>query len=189
MPYDFAIDYHDHSKLYCTEVPATAYAAMGITLWMSLSHISAPHTRAWLAALGVTHFETQEPSDLEYDPQLRVVAEWRDPNTLYLDHIDNVTIEAMLADTGNGNPLPTPWYQLPGVRLVKGYSVLLNLMGRTGPVPEGLSATLASRILLFDRRQRDIRLRVLADGDAFRRERGYRAPEWELLAFARRAAR
>ena len=49
---------------------------------MDISRISAPGTRQWLAALGVKRFDTQEPSDLEYDPQLRVVAEWRDPQTL-----------------------------------------------------------------------------------------------------------
>jgi hypothetical protein len=56
-----------------------------MALWMGISHISSPGLRKWLSAFGVTHFETQEPSDLEYDPQLVVVAEWRDPETLRKD--------------------------------------------------------------------------------------------------------
>ncbi len=188
VPYDFAIDHHDASKMYCSEVPATAYAAVGVSLWMSMSRMSEPRTRAWLAALGVTRFETQEPSDLEYDPQLRVVAEWRDPNTLYLDHVDNVTIEAMLSSPGDGEPLTTAWYLLPGVRAIKGYSMLLNAIGKVGPVPEGLSATLATRVLAFNRRHRAIREQVLLEGEVFMRTHGYRPPEWELLAFAKRAS-
>ena len=37
---------------------------------MGISRISSPGVARWLAAFGVRRFETQEPSDLEYDPQL-----------------------------------------------------------------------------------------------------------------------
>jgi len=184
VPYDFATDHDDDSKLYCSEVPAHAYAQFGVHLWMSLSRISSPSTRVWLAALGVSRFEAQEPSDLEYDPQLRIVAEWRDPNTLYRDHVDNVAIEAMLQT----EPVRTAWYLLPGVRILKGLSAVLNSVGRVGPVPEGMSATIASRVLTFSWHHRDIREHVLADAEAFERRYGYRPPEWELLAFAQSAA-
>src|SRR4030042_868159 len=48
---------------------------------MSLSRISSPGLASWLSGFGVTHFETQEPSDLEYDPQLALGAEGPDPTT------------------------------------------------------------------------------------------------------------
>ncbi|MCK7517747.1 MAG: hypothetical protein MZV64_08560 [Ignavibacteriales bacterium] len=57
-------------------------ADLGINLWMGKSTISSKGTAKLLAGFGVKYFETQEPSDLEYDPQLSVVAEWRDLETL-----------------------------------------------------------------------------------------------------------
>ena len=82
--------------------------------------------RRWLASFGVRHFETQEPSDLEYDPQLVVVAEWRDAGALMQDHIDNAAIAAMLEGAEAGDALSYPWYQLPVARLAKAYSWLLG---------------------------------------------------------------
>lgn len=186
-PYDFAIDHRDDSRMYCSEVPAWAYRQLGVTLWMDISRISAPGTRAWLTGLGVKRFDLQEPSDLEYDPQLRVVAEWRAPETLYLDHLDNVVTEALLDGAARGDRLRYKWYQLPIVRVLKGYSVLLKLFGMTGPVPEGLSATAAARVITFNRRHDAIKERVLDLAEAFRSSEGYRPPEWRLLSFAKQA--
>ena len=68
IPYDFAMDAADHSRWFCSEVASAAYARLGVTLWMGLSHISSPGLASWLAAFGVRHLTTQEPADLEYDP-------------------------------------------------------------------------------------------------------------------------
>ena len=139
IPYDFAMDYKDHSKLFCSEVASAAYEQFGIRLWSGISHISSPGLRKWLAAFGVRHFETQEPSDLEYDPQLVVVAEWRDQATLKKDHYDNAVTEVMLEGAEKGEEVSYQWYLLPITRIVKGYSVVMNYFGKTGPVPEGMS--------------------------------------------------
>lgn len=186
-PYDFEIDHQDDSKMYCSEVPAWAYQQVGVRLWMGISRISAPGTRTWLAALGVKHFDLQEPSDLEYDPQLRVVAEWRNPLVLFVDHVDNVVTEAMLEGAARGDRLTHAWYLLPFVRLAKGYSALLNAGGKTGPVPEGMSATVAARVLALNHRHAAIKTRVLALAEEFRRREGYTPPEWQLLRFAKQA--
>ena len=90
------MDYTDPGKLFCSEVASSVYRELGVILWTRSSTISSPGLRRWLAGFGVTHFETQEPSDLEYDPQLVVVAEWRDPKALRDDHIDNAVIDVML---------------------------------------------------------------------------------------------
>ncbi|MDX1739809.1 MAG: YiiX/YebB-like N1pC/P60 family cysteine hydrolase, partial [Rhodothermales bacterium] len=66
IAYDFQMDYRDPSKLFCSEVASAAYREVGITLWMGRSTITSEGLRRWLAAFGVEHFETQEPSDLEY---------------------------------------------------------------------------------------------------------------------------
>lgn len=187
IPYDFEMNYHDDSKQFCSEVASAAYRKFGVNLWMGISHISTPGVSAWLAAFGVKHFETQEPADLEYDPQLRVVAEWRDPETLYHDHVDNAVIDAMLEGAEAGDRLGYAWYLLPLARVMKGYSMLLNSFGKVGPVPEGMNAAAALRHQQFNQAHRALKEKVLQQAKAFHQQNGYRAPYWELVRFAREA--
>jgi len=184
ITYDFAMDHREHSRLFCSEVAAAAYEEFGVRLWMGMSYLSSPVVRRWLAAFGARHFETQEPADLEYDPQLEVVAEWRAADGLFLDHVDNAVAEAMLA---RGGSLGYAWWALPAARLAKGYSAVLNLLGKAGPVPEGLDATAALRHARFGRTHARTRARVLADATAWQREHGLRPPYWELARLAEQA--
>lgn len=187
IPYDFEMNYHDFAKLFCSEVASFAYQKYGVNLWMGISHISSPGVTAWLAAFGVEHFETQEPADLEYDPQLRVVAEWRDPETLHQDHVDNAVIDAMLEGAEQGERLGHAWYLLPVARLMKGYSMVRNAFGGIGSVPEGMNATAALRHKQFNQTHLAIKERTLALAATFKNEHGYRPPYWELLRLAREA--
>jgi hypothetical protein len=189
IPYDFEMDYNDASKLFCSEVASAPYREFGINLWMGISHISTPGIRSWLGAFGVTHFETQEPSDLEYDPQLSVVAEWRDPETLFNDHVDNAVIDVMLEGAEAGEQLNYQWYMLPFGRIAKFYSKVLNLFGRVGPVPEGMSASAALRNKQFSSRHKMIKERVILLAEEFKIEHGYRPPYWKLVEIANRAKR
>ena len=188
IPYDFAMDFVDGSKLFCSEVASGTYSKFGVGLWSSLSNISSIGVRSWLGAFGVTHFETQEPSDLEYDPQLRVVAEWHDPETLYKDHLDNAVIDVMLEGAEAGQRLQYDWYMLPVARLAKVYSLVKNIWGGAGPMPEGMTATAALKNDRFSREHTRIKEDMILLAEEFREERGYRAPYWELVKLARRAA-
>jgi len=187
IPYDFAMDHTNPEKQFCSEVAGAAYQANGITLWANRSHLSTPGVVAWLGALGVRHFETQEPSDLEYDPQLKVVAEWRDPETLFHDHVDNAVIDVMLEAAERGTPLGHNHWKLPLIRLAKAASVLLNQMGRVGPVPEGMSATTALRVQHLTAQHAAIKSRVFIAVEKFQAANGYVPPYWELLRLARQA--
>ncbi len=187
IPYDFEMNYHDPAKLFCSEVASFAYQEFGINLWMGISYISSPGVTSWLSAFGVKHFETQEPADLEYDPQLRVIAEWRDPKTLYQDHVDNAVIDAMLEGAEQGERLGYAWYLLPLARVMKGYSMMRNALGGIGPVPEGMNATAALRHKQFNPTHLAIKNRTLALAATFQNEHGYRPPYWELSKMAREA--
>ena len=189
IPYDFEMDYRDHARLFCSEVASAAYEKTGMHLWMGISHISSPGVRAWLSAFGVKHFETQEPADLEYDPQLRVVAEWRDPETLWQDHVDNAVIDAMLEGAEQGERLEYAWYKLPLARIAKAYSALLNAFGKIGPIPEGMNAAAALRNDQFTQTHLALKKIVLRAAEDFERQQGYRPPYWELLEIARAARR
>jgi len=187
IPYDFSMDCSDTSALFCSEVASDAYRPFGVELWMGMSHISSPGLRSWLADFGVRHWETQEPSDLEYDPQLRVVAEWRDSETLRKDHIDNAVTEAMLERAELGDRLRYDWYLLPLARVAKAYSTMLNFLGAIGPIPEGMNATSALKHRFYVSRHDATAAAVRTSAEQFRHERGYEPPYWEMLRMARKA--
>ncbi len=187
VPYDFEMNYTDPAKLFCSEVASSVYREQGVELWTGISTISAPGLRDWLGGFGVTHFETQEPSDLEYDPQLVVVAEWRDPETLYRDHVHNAVVDAMLEGADAGDRLRYNPASLPVARVAKAYSVVLNGLGRVGPIPEGMSPGAALRSRSYTRRHDELVEKVMTDARRFEEANGYRPPYWELVAMARSA--
>jgi len=185
IAYDFEMDYKNFNKLFCSEVASSEYEKLGIKLWMGKSTISSLGTAKLLAGFGVKYFETQEPSDLEYDPQLSVVAEWRDLETLYQDHIDNAVVDAILEWSETGNEISIDWYLLPIFRATKLYSVVLNQFNEAGPIPEGMSATSALRHEAFKTFHNSIRKVVLNKTEKFKMQYGYTPPYWRLLEFAK----
>jgi hypothetical protein len=174
--------------MFCSEVASAPYADLGVQLWEGQTTMSSRGTTAWLAALGVEQFETHGPSDLEYDPKIVVIAEWRDRETLFDDHVDNAVIDAMLEGAERGNAVEYDYRYLPVARLMKAWSLLLNLIGEHGPVPEGMSATTALRSQWLDQEHRVIKADVLQQVDAFRAEHDYEPPYWQLVAMARDSA-
>jgi hypothetical protein len=171
--------------MFCSEVVSRAYAYCGIRLWMGMSHISSPTTTAWLASLGVRNFETQEPSDLEYDPQLEVAGEWISARNLFRAHLDDAVTDTMFEEATAGAPLPYNQWLLPFSRLAKGYSSLLNVFGIIGPVPEGMSATVALRVSCFQKEHELRKERLAGKAAEFQSHNGYVAPFWELLKIAK----
>lgn len=186
-PYDFEMNYQDHRKLFCSEVVSAGYEPFGITLWTGISHISSPGLRRWLSAFGVRYFKTQEPSDLEYDPQLSVVAEWRNQATLKEDHADSAVTDVMLEGAERGEKLDYPLYRLPLVRLVKAYSTVLNSMGKVGPIPEGMSSIAALRYVGYTKKHDDIAVALAEKVVSFKNKYGYEPPYWQLVRLGRSA--
>jgi hypothetical protein len=187
IPYDFAMDHHDHQAQFCSEVVAAAYEQSGIQLWKATTVISSPTVTAWLGSVGVRFFETQEPADLEYDPQLTVVAEWRDRSTLFKAHVDDAVTDIMLEEAKPGQLLDHQSWMLPASRLAKAYSCILNLFGKAGPVPEGMSATTALRVKKYRAEHDAIAARVLTLSGKFQAEHGYTPPFWQLAILAKQA--
>ena len=184
IPYDFAMDTNDPSALFCSEVASQAYRSIGIELWEGQTRISSPSTARWLAAFGVRHFVTHGPSDLEYDPKLVVVAEWRDARTLFQDHLDAAVVDAMLRGAAAGDEVGYDPAMLPVARLLKAYSWVKNRFGTPGPIPEGMNATVALRVQWLRQHHRTLRTRLEQRAAAFERRHGYRPPYWELVRMA-----
>jgi hypothetical protein len=185
IPYDFTMDFQFEDKLFCSEVASAAYRSQNINLWMKLSQLSSPGLRRWLAGFGVRHFITQEPSDLEYDPQLSVVAEWRDLETLRKDHYDNAVTEVLLDAANEGAPLRYSWYLLPVARVLRVYSMLLNMVGKIGPIPEGMTATSALRNQWYTQTHSRIKEQLTQQAEEFQQQNGYWPPYWQLVDIAR----
>jgi hypothetical protein len=184
IPYDFAMNFRDASSLFCSEVASAAYDSQHFDLWLELSHLSSPVLRAWLRGLGVKHFVTEAPSDLEYDPSLSLVAEWRDRDGLLGGYIDDALIDALLDAETEAAPLPHNAMALPFYRVLKGLSAALNAVGLVGPIPEGMSATSAARTAYFSSVHERLHERVAQDAARFEVESGYPPPYWQLFRFA-----
>jgi hypothetical protein len=189
ITYDFAMNHAEPAKQFCSEVVSSAYQSQGIRLWTALSQVSAPGVVHWLTTLGVRNFASQQPSDLEYDPQVRFIAEWRNPETLWQDHLDNALMDARLETAERGAKLGFNRWLLPPVRVVKAGCWVLNQMGGIGPIPEGMSATTALRVRQFKARHAAARKRLQQAAMEFKQTNGYAPPYWELLRMARAAIR
>lgn len=187
IPYDFEMDTQDGSKQFCSEVVSQSFRQWGVQLWSAVSNISGSGVKNWLSAFGVRNFKTQQPSDLEYDPKLRVVVEWRDYETLAKDRIDNAIVDVMLEDAAAGKLLKYDVYLLPIARVVKGYSLILNFFGGIGPVPEGMSASTALRNKWFSKSHKRVKENMLPLVQQFEQDKGYSPPYWELVRLARKA--
>jgi hypothetical protein len=132
----------------------------------------------------VEELVTHGPSDLEYDPQLAVVAEWRDAETLFDAHLDDAILDAMLEGAADGDDVEYSWPMLGVARVMKAYSAAKVLFGSTGPVPEGMSATVALRVAWLRERHAAIRAVLLRKVNQFESAEGYRPPFWELRRLA-----
>ena len=187
IPYDFAMDYREPSKQFCSEVAYQAYLPFGVGLWSITTTMSSPGVVAWLGDFGVRNFTTQAPADLEYDPQLSVVAEGREREALWHAHVDDAVIDAMLEGADKGDRLASPVYLLIPAGLAKVYSGVKNLFGGAGPVPEGMGSVVAVKAAELEKRHGRLKERVLKEAALFEEKQGYRPPYWELVRMAQKA--
>jgi len=187
IPYDFKMDFYDSSAMFCSEVGSYAYKKNGVQLWTPISTISSQGIVNWLNTFGVENFVTQMPSDLEYDPKLSVVAEWRDPETLFKDHIDNAVMDALLERADAGEEITYSIWMLPIARVLKGYCLIQNYFGMPSLIPEGMSATRALKNNAFVERYQTVKVRTLNAIKIFEKENGYHPPYWQLVELAKGA--
>lgn len=185
IPYDFKLNFHEHTEMFCSEVVYYGYNKLGLNLWMGMTTISSPGIVDWLGDFGVEYFESHEPADLEYDPQLVVVSEWRDPALLLKDHIDNAAMDVMLEDADKGEKLEYDIFMLPFARVIKVYSWALNQFEEVGTIPEGMDAVAGLKNEYFSSMHENIANQVFQKAKEFRDINGYTPPYWELVSMAR----
>jgi hypothetical protein len=184
IPYDYKMDYFDSSAMYCSEVGSYAYQQFGIKLWESESTVSSDGIVNWLVNFGVEYFLNQLPSDLEYDPSLSVVAEWRDYELLVKDHVDNAVMDALIGRANEGQELGYELWKLPVVRVLKFYSVVMSSIGREGIVPDGMSVLTVLTSGDFERRFQGTKDLTMRKVDEFEKQEGYLPPYWQISGMA-----
>ena len=188
IPYDFAMDWDDPSSMFCSEIVYHAFRERGVELWTLRASVSAPGLVSWLRAMGVREFTSLVPSDVEYDPQLRAVVEWRDAPALMDYRLDNAITDALLEEAERGARLGYAWYMLPAARLLKVYSVGQSALGRLPTIPQGMSASTALRVdALVSKVHPALKIDLESRAAAFRDRNGYEAPYWALVQLAREA--
>jgi len=187
IPYDFKMNFKDSSCMFCSEVASSAYKKKGIELWKSESTISSQGVVNWLSEFGVENFVTQMPSDLEYDPQLAVVAEWRGSESLMKDHIDNAVMDVLYQSADEGKELHHNFFLLPFVRVIKLYCMIQNQFGIESVIPEGMSATQALKNNTLVDLHVSLKTETEKLVEKFINENGYRPPYWQLVNLAKKA--
>jgi hypothetical protein len=85
IPYDFAMDDEDNSKLFCAEVVLDAYAQAGLKVPFVMTSYNL-RNRDILDSFGVGVTETFAPADIEIDPRFELTLEWRDSSRIYEEH-------------------------------------------------------------------------------------------------------
>lgn len=188
IPYDFEMVWDDPSRAFCSEIVYHAYREEGVDLWALRGSMSAPGLVRWLTALGVRELTSLVPSDLEYDPQVRAVVEWRDAPALMDFRLDNAIIDALLEEAERGSNLGYAWYALPTARLLKAYSVVEQVAGTVPTIPEGMSSATALRVdALVSNIHPRVKEELARRATEFRASNGYEAPYWTLVQLARGA--
>lgn len=186
VPYDFAMNWSDDGAMFCSEVVSGAYGPEGVDLWTIRSAMTAPGLIRWLAAIGVEEFTTLVPSDLEYDAQLRAVAEWRNVDALMDYRLDNAITDVLLEKADEGTDLGYAPAKLPLARLARMLSFVQSAVGARPLIPMGMSADAALRVSsLVSTVNPTVKADLVARELRFSEEHGYRAPYWTLVDLAR----
>ena len=185
-PYDFAMDWTDPERMFCSEVIYHAFSGLGLDLWSHRSAMTTPGLVRWLSAMGVREFRTLVPSDLEYDARFRAVVEWRDVGALMDYRLDNAITDVLLERADAGSDLGYPWLMRPAGRLLKALSVGQSAVGSRPRIPAGMTVDAALRVrALVEVVHPLLKTKLVDRARSFEMERGYPAPYWTLVELAR----
>jgi hypothetical protein len=144
VPYDLQVDLDDPERLFCAEVVrhGMAEATGGRTLLPTYpTRLTAFAGHGFLEALGIRGSSTFAPGDLEVEPTMDLVAEWRNPLLTERARIEDAALTAMYA-----------WITEDGYRLVPGAALglragLAHLARKLGFLAEQLPPHLKGRPL------------------------------------------
>ena len=98
-------------------------------------------------------------------------------------------MDALLEKANKGETISYNTWKLPLVRMLKGYCMVKNFFGKTGIIPEGMSATKALKNQTFVAMHVRVKNKTMQLANDFMKQNGYRPPYWQLVKFAQTAAK
>ena len=121
IQYDFAMDYKDESRIFCTEVISSGfkhatkssdYIPMFKTKFAPglipfLNQIGIPATKENISSL-----DTFAPGDIQFDPRFELVAEWRNPNKIKDNRIKDFILTKVFERMENENYNVDPTFRM-----------------------------------------------------------------------------
>ncbi len=93
-------------------------------------------------------------------------------------------MDALIGRANEGEKLSYNLWMLPVARVIKGYSLFLNSIGKEGVIPEGMGAVTALKNTDFVDRFQQVKARIELKIAAFENEQSYVPPYWQLVRFA-----
>lgn len=187
--YDFEMNTRDSNSMFCSEVASYGYSKSGIRLWNLPSSISNPGAVSWLNAFGVTNFVSQMPSDLEYDRNIELIAEWYDTDLLLNDHLYNAAMDGLYSRASLGKEPGYNHFKLPLARLLKGWCMIKNAVGGIGAIPEGMSATVALKNVWLTEQHQQLLNQLKKEVELYEKQHHHLPPYWQMVAMAEKIAK
>jgi len=93
-----------------------------------------------------------------------------------------------LEEADKGKEIKYNHWQLPLVRLVKGWCIIKNYFGKSGIIPEGMSATQALKNQYFVSMYKSLKATTSIKIQHFIEVNNYQPPYWQMINLAREAA-
>jgi hypothetical protein len=180
---------YDSNSMFCSEVASFGYSKSGIRLWNLPSSISNPGAVTWLNAFGVTNFVSQMPSDLEYDRNIELIAEWYDTDLLLNDHLYNAAMDGLYSRASLGKEPGYNHFKLPLARLLKGWCMIKNAFGGIGAIPEGMSATVALKNVWLTEQHQQLLNQLKKEVELYEKQHHHLPPYWQMVAMAEKIAK
>ncbi len=145
IPYDYRMDTEDHSEFFCAELVGFAYertSAGRLRLPTYPTSLRALRGHPFLDNMGIRSHTTFAPGDVEVDPQLRLVAEWRNLHHSAETRIKDAILTSLLDWMANRG------YQLTYRGLLQGgVEIYWALLRPFGVLEEKLPASMEKSFL------------------------------------------
>ena len=90
-------------------------------------------------------------------------------------------MDALISQANRGEKLDYNLWHLPIARLIKGYSLILNIAGKEGIIPKGMSSVTALKNNDFVNRFQNCKKLTMSKIETFKEENGYLPPYWQLV--------
>ncbi len=185
--YDPLLDWGDDERYYGEELLLSAYDRERINLWPVRGRLTSPGLATWLHSLGVRHLDVLVPSDLEYDPALTPVAEWRNIERLRDERFNNAVFDALIDGADMGDRLGYALDEVPLALLVKAWSVIQGYRGLPEEIPDGMGPFDALRFrALTERIHPLLKKDVRGAADWLTKKQGFEPTYRQLVGIAKK---